>query len=126
MKLEDINRKHILIMLEYCKEKWGKSKFNGDFPKILILNKKDEFYGEYEPNINQIVIWLKKHKTIINICATVIHEYTHYLQCIDKYHNYNPLHPHDGNYEKHPYELTARRREMKYKKECKQYLLSKI
>lgn len=126
MEIEEIERKHILIILDYCKEKWGKSKFVKKYPKISFRVKKNAkfYYGDYHSGINVINVYLSRHKKILELCKTVIHEYTHYLQCMNKYENYIIVAK--KNYDNHPYEKTARYREKKFGKECKKYLLNRI
>lgn len=121
-------KKITLLALQYCIEKWGKSKYNKGFPRIRILSKKnpDNISGQYKPELNQINVYnCKNHnKTKPEICATIIHEYTHYLQCMHKYNEYLDIHK--LKYDNHPYEKTAQNRELKYKNECVSYVLNNL
>lgn len=67
---------------------------------------------------NTITIYLPNNTTIHDIVATMIHEYTHYLQSRTKYRNYEKTH----YYSQNPLEKEARRNEDKYTKTCIRYI----
>lgn len=126
-----ITRKHIELALQYCIEKWGRSKYNGKPPKLRVFSptnqrNPDWVCGRYNPYPNQLSIYLnvKEHKKLIKLCSTVIHEFTHYLQCMRKYKKY--AHVLKYSYDAHPYEKTARIREKKFRRECKKYVLKNL
>ncbi len=122
MKVVDINRKHIVLMLRYCEEKWGLSKFKPSLPKLIVRSDKSDCYGEYSYSKNILTVHINKHKKLLEVCKTVIHEYTHYLKCQKRYEYYYDVAY--RNYKNHPHELTAINRELKYGKECKRYVLN--
>lgn len=120
-----IERKYILKMLEYCKQKWGKSEYHNDFPKLMVRKKtpknEGDMYGCFNYQTNIICIYINSHSSMVDICDTVVHEYTHYLQNMEKmYEKY--MTKYYKSYMNHPYEMTAFRRGEKYKWECLRYV----
>ena len=69
-----------------------------------------EVYGNYCFWRNTITLYLPNNTTIHDIVATMIHEYTHYLQSRTKYRNYEKTH----YYSQNPLEKEAKRNEEKY------------
>lgn len=120
-----IERKHIVKMLEYCQQKWGKSDYYRTFPKLRVHKKAPKYkmnmYGCFNYETNTIFIYLSNHNSMIEMCDTVIHEYTHYLQNIDGMYN-KYITKYYRTYDNHPYEITARNRGMRYKKECRKFV----
>jgi hypothetical protein len=120
--MRNIKRKEILVLVQWCKDKFGKSKFQKSFPKIVISHKQENVCGLYFPSQNEIHIFPKQHKTFIDLCDTIIHEYTHYLQKMEMYDVY--FYKHKRNYDNHPYEITANNKGAKYRSELKKYFNS--
>lgn len=114
--MKPITRKDVQFMLDWCSQKFGRSRF-AKYPGLYLNRTNNEFYGQYIPDKNKIQINLKKHRSVIEVCSTVIHEYTHYLQDMKKYNVY--LYEFRRTYCSHPYEYTARNREIRYSKELK-------
>lgn len=114
--MKNITRKDIQFMINWCSQKFGISRF-ALYPALYINRTERKFYGQYNPYKNRIQINLKKHKSLIHLCGTIIHEYTHYLQDMEKYNVY--LYEFNRTYSNHPYEVTAQHREIKYSKELK-------
>ena len=81
----NMKRRDILVLVEWCKNKFGESKFQKTFPKIVVNNKKGPYCGVYFPTENEIHIFPAQNKTFIYLCDTIIQEYTHYLQKMDMY-----------------------------------------
>lgn len=73
-----------------------------------------DVYGNYCFWRNEMVIYLPNNRTIYDIVATVIHEYTHYLQVRNRYREYEKTH----YYSQNPLEKQAKRNEDKYTKMC--------
>lgn len=121
-----LTREHIVMMLDYCKEKWGMSAYQNSFPKLRVYTSNPmsgrELSGTYNPETNLICIYLNNHPSVLELCDTIIHEYTHYLQNIEgMYEKYMTVYY--RTYDNHPYEITARNRGAKYKWECYEYIL---
>ena len=77
-----------------------------------------DIYGNYCFWRNTITLYLPNNTTIHDIVATMIHEYTHYLQSRTKYRNYEKTH----YYSQNPLEKEAKRNEEKYTKTCIKYI----
>jgi len=103
-------------MFDWCKSKFGESKFNNDFD-VKISRKEKGKYGCYIDDLDIIQINLNVHKSLIELCDTVIHEYTHYLQNMVMYDKY--FLKHNRNYNNHPYEISANNKAKKYRKELR-------
>ena len=73
-----------------------------------------DIFGNYCFYRNEIIIYLPNNNTIYDLVATVIHEYTHYLQVRRKYREYELLRYYSHN----PLERQAKRNEEKYTKIC--------
>lgn len=114
--MDNIKRNHIIWMFDWCKEKFGKSKFNPDFT-VKICRTKTDRYGCYYDLDNYIEICPNVHDSLLNLCDTVIHEYTHYLQNMVMYDNY--FLKHKRNYDNHPYEIAADKKGKKFRKELR-------
>ena len=81
-----------------------------------------DVFGNYCFYRNEIIIYLPNNNTIYDIVATVIHEYTHYLQSGPLYRKYEK----EYYYSKNPYEREAKRNEAKYAKTCLGEIRKKI
>jgi hypothetical protein len=77
-----------------------------------------EIYGNYCFWRNTITLYLPNNTTIHDIVATMIHEYTHYLQSRTKYRNYEKTH----YYSQNPLEKEAKRNEEKYTNMCLKHI----
>lgn len=73
-----------------------------------------DIFGNYCFYRNEIIIYLPNNNTIYDIVATVIHEYTHYLQSRTKYREYEL----SRFYSQNPLERQAKRNEEKYTNIC--------
>jgi len=111
--ISSIKRKHIVWMFEWCKSKFGESKFNNDFDVKISRVERDK-YGCYLDDLDTIQINLNAHKSLIELCDTVIHEHTHYLQNMVMYDKY--FLKHNRNYDNHPYEISADNKAKKHRK----------
>jgi Zn-dependent peptidase ImmA (M78 family) len=72
------------------------------------------YYGNYCLYKNQITIYINNCETLKNLVSTIIHEYTHYLQPMGRYKEYEKYY----YYSTHPFERQARRNETKYTDTC--------
>ncbi len=79
-------------------------------------------YGNYCFYRNKMTIYEPACETLYDVVATVIHEYTHYLQVRRKYREYEIT----RYYSQNPMEREAKRNEIKYTKECMKYVKSLI
>ena len=83
-------------------------------PKIVkIMNA--EAMGMFNPKKNKLIVFHNNNDTVMEMVQTTIHEYTHYLQPIDKYYQYfNKM----AGYSNNPFEIEAFTNEKKYYKKC--------
>jgi hypothetical protein len=122
----EINRKLCLQIFEWCKTKYGKSKFRRAYPKLYFRTKAkvcpDEgpLKGEYYFSLNHIYIYAELHyfepDPILDVINTIIHEYKHFLQDMQKYDMY--FHKYYRSYKNHPYEVTCNNFANKEQYEC--------
>lgn len=73
-----------------------------------------QFLGNYCFYKNRMVIYAPNCNSLYELIATVIHEYTHYLQSGPQYRKYEKIYYYSSN----PYEREAKRNENKYTKIC--------
>lgn len=112
-------KRYALLTLKWCEEYFGLC--DRKRRKLLFRfsdrsRKMDKFkvFGNYCFYRNEIIIYLPNCDTIYDIVATVIHEYTHYLQVRRKYREYEL----SRYYSQNPMERQAKRNEDKYTKLC--------
>lgn len=117
MNKNDINKKNLKRILNWCKDYYGESKFkNIDTLKIYIDDTMD-CAGAYCTRQNTIFVNTKVHRSFIDVINTMIHEYTHFRQDINvMYFKY--LKVYSFNYENHPYEITATETAERDKRKC--------
>ena len=120
---QEISRKNALLVLNWCKTKFGQSSINGSgsYPKLVFHRSQQDpdgklCLGGYEPWKNIIEIYAhsfhKKNRRFLTFINTVIHEFTHYHQPIkSKYFKYT-------NYDTNPLEIEANQVAKKYQYEC--------
>lgn len=107
-------RKVAINALHYCIKTFG---VNGDIPTISIVKKpRSRRYGQYDPNKNKIQIHYNICGDIKMVIKTIIHEYTHHMQDMGKYHDLLNQY----GYDKHPQEVEAIGNEVLYRKCWKQ------
>ncbi len=116
MNISNIKRNHIVWMFDWCKEKFGESKFNDDFGVKISRTDKSK-YGCYLDDLDTIQVNLTMHKSLIELCDTVIHEFTHYLQDMRMYDVY--FDKYNRNYNNHPYEISADNKAKRWRKDLR-------
>jgi hypothetical protein len=114
--IENIKRNHVVWMFDWCKSRFGTSKFNNMF-EVKVSRTDKSKYGCYLDDLDIIQVNLNAHKSLIELCDTVIHEYTHYLQNMYMYTQY--FLKHNKSYNSHPYEISADNKAKKYRKELR-------
>lgn len=78
-----VNRSAALKIYEWCKKKYGRSKFNGRYPDVYFRKGDyltEDVWGMYDCDENYIYINSALVVTLQDLVSTVIHEYTHYKQ----------------------------------------------
>ena len=74
--------------------------------------------GDYDFDDNIISVYKSKHKSVIDIIHTIIHEWCHYKQSTKKYYEYDKI----FNYHDNPYEIQANELADSMKWKCKKDL----
>ncbi len=90
--IQNLDRKKVLLILEWCKTNFGRSKYHRKYPRLRVYRStgKSSFQGcdgalcgTYRSGV--ISIYLGSHNSMKEVCRTVIHEYKHYLMSIREY-----------------------------------------
>jgi hypothetical protein len=115
-----INKRSANILLNWCKEKYGSSHYQNIKTLKVSLDPDLATLGQYFPYPNEIVINPKRHRSLLQWCGTMIHEYTHFTQDMRKYLEYR------NSYEKHPYEITCNNRADRDRIEARRFVLEKL
>ncbi len=115
-----VNRKSAKMLLEWCIETYGPSKYADLETLSLRLDSKMEFLGEYCPEENQIILNPKRHRSLLEWCNTFIHEYTHFRQNMDRYSSLKV------DYYDNPYEIASNRIAERDKFTARLWLLRKL
>jgi Zn-dependent peptidase ImmA (M78 family) len=112
------------IVVNWCIKNMGVSHFHVTTPKIEISKKKkSDRMGEFDEDLNTIIIFKKNHNSLIEFIRTIIHEYVHYLQD-PRYSDYCETTYEDG--EDNPIEVEAEERAQCYASICKKDIMSII
>lgn len=117
MNINDINKKNLNKILKWCKENYGESKFKKMGTLKVVINKTMDAEGAYCTIQNIIFINPNHHTSFIGVIDTMIHEYIHFRQDINfMYFKY--FREYNYSYDKHPYEITARKTAARDKRKC--------
>lgn len=78
-----VNRASVVKVYEWCKKKYGRSKYKRSYPEICF--KKEDcttegLYGYYDYDDNEIYVNSTLIQELEDLVTTVIHEYVHYKQ----------------------------------------------
>lgn len=102
------------------------SKFQDEYPKFIIRNQKSKYYkGHYNEIKNIIYFYLGNHRSQIDICETILHEWKHYQQNIVGMYDCYFL-EYGKNSKNHPYEITAETFAKKKAPICKNWIKENI
>jgi Zn-dependent peptidase ImmA (M78 family) len=136
--VKNIDRDKVLLILIWCENTFGKSKYRKTYPKIRVYKSKgnsdyvDHKYGlrgyYYKGTIS---IFLNSLCSIRELCYTVIHEYKHYLLPDYEYNTHIKKmkklgHNSDYIYFNHPHEKRANRTENNWGEVCYKKLKNKL
>ncbi len=103
-----ISRKHIVSILDWCRENLGRSRFfSNESLRIRISTKLKRCIGEFDIEKNCIYVNPKKNDDELDLIATVIHEYVHFKQDYEEYERIELQLPRRRNYFDHPLEKEA-------------------
>jgi hypothetical protein len=115
----DLKKLYANEAIKWCRKNLGINERKRKKLDFVVMNwsrKKGrfEFMGNYCFYRNRMVIYAPNCESSYEIVATVIHEYTHYLQSGPQYRKYEK----EYYYSTNPYEKEAKRNELKYAKIC--------
>jgi hypothetical protein len=117
-----LKKKYAKLIYLWCKENLSASRYHEDFPKMILRNKKDDFFrGYYKDKNNLIGIYLKNNRSKKELCETIIHEWKHYQQNISEmYDRYIINYGYDSK--NHPYEISAEKYAKRHSKKCLEWI----
>ena len=118
-------KKFILLVLKWCASNLGTINHRYELKIHYYGNKK--YSGRYFNRGKQIVIYVVPNLRLIDLVDTVIHEYIHYLQFVNKSveKDYNKQLS-DVGYWKVKYEVEAREMAKKYRDNCFNSVMNEI
>jgi hypothetical protein len=73
-----VNRSSAIKVLEWCKKKYGRSKYNGRYPDLQFKkgdHVTEDVWGMYDEQDNCIFVNSNEVKTLEDMTSTIIHEY---------------------------------------------------
>ena len=84
-------RKVVKYTVKWCQENIGinnrrKSDFGFSVRQQGKNEENEKLMGLFNHKTNKLIIYKQHNKTVKDLIQTTIHEYTHYLQPIDKYY----------------------------------------
>ncbi len=116
------------LILGWCQNKFGKSKFDARTPKIRLYKATKDDYGMYTSQTCSISLYngsiQQADNPLEEFVNTIIHEYFHYLQPIDQC--YDALTTYFGGYNNNPLEKQANEAAKQYVPEVLVYLISQL
>lgn len=116
------------LVLEWCHENIKEP--NTTRPAISInYYKHKKLGGVYYPRVNECVIYVNSHQTVIELVNCIIHEYTHAKQRGREINRFQETYDRlllEFDYDQHPLEIEARTVADKYEKECLLWVYSQI
>jgi Zn-dependent peptidase ImmA (M78 family) len=115
----DLKKRYAILALKWCRVNFGvctrkRRKLKFEISDRKREEKKSTVFGVYCFYKNKITIYEPNCNSLYEIVATIIHEYTHYLQSRTQYAKYEKTHFYSTN----PLEKEAKRNEKKYTKIC--------
>lgn len=113
-----LHRGHAVKILDWCMDKYGRSKYNKGYPYIEFRKPQDsdeeDQYGYYDDITNTIYVNRELHISVKELAKTIIEEYIHYLQNDREYQRLAETY----SYSKHPMEKEAKNTANKHYKSC--------
>jgi hypothetical protein len=133
--VENLEKDKVVLILEWAKTWFGKSKFSNKPIRLFVFRKKktsmqrhNEYCGTFDYSNSIMQVFLYNIPTTKKLCEVVMHEYKHYLlpeQQFLKHYN-KLLNKYDENYLTHPHEKICNRFEKKWGTVCFNELKNKI
>jgi len=122
MNTSDINLKNAKLILKWCYDNLGNSKYRS-FSKLKIsISRSIKTPGLYEEDGECSVIYVNpdKHRSFNEFIDTIIHEYTHFLQGLRYYDQIMEI----TGYDKHPMEHSSNLLAIVLKRKCRREVFS--
>jgi hypothetical protein len=118
--------KDIVLKFSYSVLRWCETVLGSDgvpvFIEVFPTKNSKRLHGEYESHTVTMYIYVRGHRTWVNLANTIIHEYVHHLQHPTWYTRYNKIY----TYKTHPYEIFANKIADKTAKHATLHALKKI
>jgi len=123
----ELRKSYTKYALKWCEENLGINPRKRKKLSLVISERKRKkgkfvYYGNYCSNKNQITIYIKNCDSMKDLISTIIHEYTHYLQPMGRYKEYEKYY----YYSTHPFERQAKRNETRYTQPCLSFIRNKF
>lgn len=125
MNIENITPTYLNLALDYCIETFGISQYLSTPPNIKYIShvRGDlKWCGEYKRTDNLIKLWKQSHTSAAGLLSTLIHEYKHYLQNLQRYKKMQGKY----RYNQHPHEIAANELGEKHKYLAKRYIAARL
>lgn len=122
-----LTRKAVELALLWCNLRYGPSIWTFSGHMRVSLNSNLPVYGRYvidEEDVCMIIINPLRHKSLIEMMDTCIHEYIHHKQPIKT--DYHAFLDNGYNDETHPFEIEARTIAARDARECRNWVLSRL
>lgn len=119
-----ISKEEMFFILTWCKRKLGRSKYFSIRKLKLVVDNRIKFLGHFDIDNNIISINPSRHKNILELVETIIHEYVHFLQNPKEYDRLSKMVYRD--YFDHPHEKEAEKIAIKLAPKCLKNLKNKI
>jgi hypothetical protein len=90
--IQNISREKVLLILDWCEHQFGRSQYYRKRPRLRVYRSRGAssfserdgaLFGTYAPGL--ISIYLGSHRSVKQLCGTVIHEYRHYMLSTREY-----------------------------------------
>jgi hypothetical protein len=105
MNIDQIQRKDIVRIMNWCKSNIGINHRRHTLPLLEYHSKRGQYgdCGEYDFEDNIITVYKGSHKSVLNLIHTIIHEWCHYKQSKVKYYKFDE----EFGYFDNPLEIQA-------------------
>jgi predicted SprT family Zn-dependent metalloprotease len=112
-----VTRNDMLVILDWCKNYLGRSKYFSVKNLKLRVKKNSKFLGHFNIEENHIEINPYIHESFIDLIETIIHEYVHFLQNPKEGDYFDRQYEYKYYYD-HPHEYEAESMALMFNKKC--------
>lgn len=138
--MKNLEREKAILILDWCKAQFGRSQYHRKYPTLrLYRSRGNSAFSDNDPDaglfgtyINGVItVYLGSHTGMKQLCATIIHEYKHYLLSIREYRSLSRYMENQGSDLEdiswdHPHELECREFEKIWTEKCFSQLRKKL